>query len=150
VTSKTKGLDTLSLDKTCKGINFWINKITTIKSNGHIIIIFRNQLWKGGTPNLNKIAQLKIKFIAAVKKSWQKRKETRKKIEAILWDKKYFIVSSLPKNESLELKIGKTEIMFISKLTQKKNKVWEENLNRILRKTIIMKPSMGDKNIINF
>jgi hypothetical protein len=37
--------------------------------------------------------------------------------------------------------------MFISNLNQKKKRVWEENPNKILIKTINMKPAIGDKNI---
>lgn len=81
-------------------------------------------------------------------KKLTKKNKTKKIIDATLWEIKYFIVISLLKKVSLAPKIGKIEIIFISNLNQKKNRVWEENLNKILIKTINLKPAIGDKNII--
>lgn len=138
----------LKFVKTCKGINFWINKIIHSWVRGLIREMLTNHLWKGGKPNLNIIKRIIV---------WERKEEpniliTKYKIknitDATLWEMKYFNLTSEDKKESLAAKRGKAAIIFISNLTQRKKTVWVEKANRTLKKIINQNPKAGVKNII--
>lgn len=85
-----------------------------------------------------------------VKKRFIIAKENKKKIEAILWEIKYFSAVSLVFGELNDTRRGMIEIMLISKATQKKNSEWELIEIKILSNKIKKKPRFEDKNKINF
>ncbi len=61
---------------------------------------------------------------------------------------KYFSVISDEKKELLEFNKGKTEIIFSSRLTHKKNILWDEAANTTLAAKSNQNPKTGVKNII--
>jgi len=77
------------------------------------------------------------------------RAERIKKIEAILWEIKYLRAISEEKKEFFEFKSGKTDTIFNSKLTHRKNKVCDENAVSTLNKSVKKNPNVEVKNIIN-
>lgn len=83
-------------------------------------MILTNQVWKGGSPNLNK---MKIgKNSNMPQKDIEEINQTlRNKTEATLWEMKYFKEISLEVGDSGEASKGSTIIIFTSNLTQKKN-----------------------------
>ena len=107
-------------EKICKGINFWIIKIKTINLYGLISKIDKSQLWNGGIPSLNKIEVIIMIEIIEGAETRKPKVEKIKKIDAILWEIKYFNLISLEKKDDFAPIKGKTDTMFNSKLTHKK------------------------------
>jgi len=140
--------DKFRLLRNCKGINFWTNNTNHSLRYGPVITILPNHLWKGGTPSLNKINTPHKRLIAVEEKISNIKYAPKKKTEAIVWEIKYFILSSDEKKESPEASRGKTAIMFISNLTQINKMDWVDSAIKILLNIISQNPAIGVKNII--
>jgi hypothetical protein len=97
---------------------------------------------------LNKINTPHKRLIAVEEKISNIKYAPKKKTEAIVWEIKYFILSSDEKKESPEASRGKTAIMFISNLTQINKMDWVDSAIKILLNIISQNPAIGVKNII--
>jgi len=108
-------LDTFSCLKIISGMNFWILIKINISMYPKLGRILNNQEWKGGTPNLNKIANLLTNIIILRSEEIMTLAINNK--EAALCEIKYFNPFNTESSLIFTTSRGITDSIFISKHT---------------------------------